>query len=82
MAGHDTLQQNLALAQAFDYFDSVVGNDIKRVADINSIATAALGVGPDDLINDMKTFGFIFETLAGIGDYAYKRPEDGVLLCP
>lgn len=29
-----------------------------------SIATAALGLGPDDLINDMETFGFIFETLA------------------
>lgn len=233
-----------ALAQAFDYFDSVVSNDIKRVDDIErdeelarrimrsyarnqatqatagtiladiknngdekmsdttvynyvkalkeifviedsvawnpnlrsktairtsdtryfidpSIATAALGVGPDDLINDMKTFGFLFETLAirdlrvyadaldgkvyhyrdknslecdavvhlrngsyglievkiggrdlidegasnlvalsskidisrmkrpsflmvltGIGDYAYKRPEDGVLVVP
>lgn len=29
-----------------------------------SIATAALGLGPKDLINDMNTFGFIFETLA------------------
>lgn len=28
-----------------------------------SIATAALGLGPKDLINDLKTFGFIFETL-------------------
>ena len=28
-----------------------------------SIATAALGLGPEDLINDMKTFGLIFETL-------------------
>lgn len=28
-----------------------------------SIAVAALGVGPDDLINDLKTFGFLFETL-------------------
>lgn len=28
-----------------------------------SIATAALGLGPNDLINDIKTFGFIFETL-------------------
>lgn len=136
-----------ALAQAFDYYDSVVSNDIKRVDDIDrdeeltkrimrsyarnqgtqatvgtiladiksngdermsdstvysyikalkeifviedsiawnpnlrsktairtsdtryfidpSIATAALGMGPKDLINDMETFGFIFETLA------------------
>lgn len=28
-----------------------------------SIATAALGIGPNDLINDLNTFGFIFETL-------------------
>ena len=233
-----------ALSQAFDYYDSVVSNDIKRVDDVDrdeeltmrimrsyarnqasqatagtiladiknygdeqmsentiynyikalkeifviedsiawnpnlrsktairtsdtryfidpSIATAALGLGPKDLINDMNTFGLIFETLAirdlrvyaeslagkvyhyrdknnlecdavvhlrngsyglselkiggadlikngaeslkklsdkidttkmkkpsflmvltGIGDYAYKRPEDGVLVIP
>ena len=28
-----------------------------------SIATAALGLGPKDLISDLKTFGLIFETL-------------------
>jgi hypothetical protein len=28
-----------------------------------SIATAALELGPDDLIGDLETFGFIFETL-------------------
>lgn len=28
-----------------------------------SIAAAALGVGPNDLVNDLKTFGFLFETL-------------------
>lgn len=28
-----------------------------------SIAVAALGIGPDDLINDLKTFSFLFETL-------------------
>ena len=28
-----------------------------------SIATAALGLGPDDLIRDLNTFGFIFENL-------------------
>ncbi len=28
-----------------------------------SIAVAALGVGPSDLLNDLKTFGFLFETL-------------------
>lgn len=28
-----------------------------------SIAAEALGIGPNDLINDLNTFGFIFETL-------------------
>jgi predicted AAA+ superfamily ATPase len=28
-----------------------------------SIATSALGLGPNDLINDLNTFGLLFETL-------------------
>lgn len=28
-----------------------------------SIAVAAMGIGPGDLMNDLKTFGFLFETL-------------------
>lgn len=28
-----------------------------------SIATAALGLGPENLMNDLETFGFLFETL-------------------
>lgn len=28
-----------------------------------SVAAAALGIGPNDLINDLNTFGFLFETL-------------------
>ena len=28
-----------------------------------SIATAALGIGPDDLMNDLNTMGLLFETL-------------------
>ncbi len=28
-----------------------------------SIAAAALGIGPHDLVNDLRTFGFLFETL-------------------
>lgn len=28
-----------------------------------SIATAALGIGPNDLLNDLNTMGFLFETL-------------------
>ncbi len=29
-----------------------------------SIAVAALGIGPDDLTNDLETFGLLFETMA------------------
>lgn len=29
-----------------------------------SIATAALGIGPNDLMNDLNTFGLMFETMA------------------
>lgn len=52
-----------------------------------SIATAALGIGPNDLINDLKTFGFLFETLcvrdlrvfadALNGDVYHYRDKDG-----
>ena len=149
-----------ALAQAFNYFDSVVSNDIKRVDDIDrdeelakrimrsyarnqgsqatagtiladirnngdeqmsdgtvysyikalkeifviedsvawnpnlrsktairtsdtryfidpSIATASLGLGPNDLINDMETFGLIFETLAVRDLRVYADALDG-----
>ena len=52
-----------------------------------SIAAAALGVGPSDLINDLKTFGFLFETLcirdlrvfadAAGGEVYHYRDKDG-----
>lgn len=35
----------------------------KRYFSDPSIATAALGLGPEDLINDLNTFGLMFETL-------------------
>ena len=37
-----------------------------------SIAVAALGLGPKDLINDLNTMGLLFETLC-IRIYAYLR---------
>lgn len=37
-------------------------SDTRYFAD-PSIATAALGLGPEDLINDLNTFGLFFETL-------------------
>ena len=152
--------EKAALAQAFNYYDSVVSNDIKRVDDVDrdeeltkrimrsyarnqasqatagtiladikangdeqmsentvydyikalkeifviedsvawnpnlrsktairtsdtryfidpSIATAALGIGPKDLINDMETFGLIFETLAVRDLRVYAESLDG-----
>lgn len=53
-----------------------------------SIATAALRIGPEDLLTDLNTFGFIFETLAVRdlrvyadaldGDVFHYRDKDGL----
>lgn len=42
-----------------------------------SIATAALGVGPKDLINDVNTMGLLFETLCVRDLRIYSQPLDG-----
>lgn len=42
-----------------------------------SIATASLGLGPNDLINDLKTFGFILETLCIRDLRVYAEPLNG-----
>ena len=42
-----------------------------------SIAVAALGVGPDDLMNDLGTFGFLFETMAVRDLRCYAEALDG-----
>lgn len=42
-----------------------------------SIATAAMGLGPDDLINDLKNFGFLFETLCVRDLRVYSQPLGG-----
>ncbi len=42
-----------------------------------SIATAALRVGPDDLLNDLKTFGLIFETMCVRDLRVYAEVIDG-----
>ncbi len=42
-----------------------------------SIATAALGVGPNDLLNDLNTFGLLFETLAIRDLRVYAEAIDG-----
>ena len=42
-----------------------------------SIATAVLGLGPDDLMNDLKTFGLFFETLVARDLRTYAEANDG-----
>lgn len=42
-----------------------------------SIACSALGLGPNDLINDLKTFGFLFESLAVRDLKIYAEANDG-----
>lgn len=42
-----------------------------------SIACAALGIGPEDLINDLNTFGFIFECLCVRDLRVYAQSLDG-----
>lgn len=44
-----------------------------------SIATAALGIGPNDLLNDLETFGLFFETLAIRDLRVYSEPIDGTV---
>ena len=45
-----------------------------------SIAVASLGASPDDLIDDMRTFGFIFENLCMRDLRVYSRFLDGEVL--
>ena len=42
-----------------------------------SIATAVMGLGPDDLMNDLKTFGLFFETLVARDLRTYAEANDG-----
>ncbi|MBD5321917.1 MAG: ATP-binding protein [Bacteroides sp.] len=42
-----------------------------------SIATAALGIGPGDLMNDLKAFGLLFETLCIRDLRVYAQPLGG-----
>ena len=42
-----------------------------------SIAAAALGIGPNDLVNDLKTLGFLFETLCVRDLRVYADSMDG-----
>ena len=44
-----------------------------------SVATAALGLGPNDLLNDLNTMGLLFETMAVRDLRVYAEPIDGAV---
>lgn len=44
-----------------------------------SIATASLGLGPEDLMNDLKTFGLVFETMAVRDLRVYASAHRGIV---
>lgn len=56
--------------------DSVRTADTRYFVD-PSIAATALGVMPDDLVNDLRTFGYFFESLAIRDLRAYMDAQDG-----
>lgn len=53
-------------------------SDTRHFVD-SSIGTAALGLGPKDLINDLKSFGFLFEDMVVRDLRVYAEALDGKL---
>jgi len=58
---------------------SAIRSGVKREFTDPSIAVAALGLTPDQLLLDMKTFGFIFETMCARDIRAYSQELGGRL---
>ncbi len=58
---------------------TAIRSGVKREFTDPSIAAAALGIGPDFLLKDMRTFGFLFECLAARDLRVYSSPLDGTL---
>lgn len=58
---------------------SVVRTSDTRYFTDPSIAVAALGAGPDDLMNDLATFGYVFETTAARDLRCYAEALDGTV---
>ena len=59
--------------------DAIRTSDTRYFVD-PSIGAAALGVGPDDLMNDLPTFGLFFETMAVRDLRVYMEALDGETL--
>ena len=62
---------------------TAIRSGIKRAFVDPSIAIASLGLSPEALMTQLKTFGFIFEQMIVMtgGSMAYTRP-DGVRVIP
>lgn len=81
-AYHKTLHSIFAIEEMAAWNTNLRSKTAIRTSDTRyfsnpSIATASLGLGPGDLINDLQTFGFIFENLC-IGDLRiYCGANDG-----
>ena len=58
---------------------TAIRSGMKREFVDPSIAVAALGIGPDALLKDMRTFGFLFECLVARDLRVYASPLDGSL---
>lgn len=58
---------------------AVVRTSDTRYFTDSSIALAALGAGPDDLMNDLCTYGFLFETMAVRDLRCYAEALDGTV---
>ena len=58
---------------------SVIRTSDTRYFTDPSIAVAALGASPDDLMNDLGTFGYIFETMAARDLRCYAEALDGTV---
>ena len=58
---------------------TAIRSGVKREFTDPSIAAAALGIGPDFLLKDMRTFGFLFECLAARDLRVYSSLLDGTL---
>ncbi len=58
---------------------TAIRSGVKREFTDPSIATAALGIGPDALLKDMRTFGFMFENLVARDLKVYSSLINGSL---
>jgi len=57
---------------------AIRGSDTRYYVD-PSVACAALGLGPDDLVNDLNTFGLLFECLCVRDLRVYAQSLDGTV---